>query len=109
VYKFFPTFAVLYFFIIYKVPLLKISLTPLCQLFYKWSVSLFVAGSVAVCSSQFFGDPISCETVICPLLATGGHTVAQIIKGGHPHLKIGYFISFYSPMFSKKLNFLHKI
>ena len=33
------------------------------KLFYKWSVSLFVAGSVAVCSSQFFGDPISCETV----------------------------------------------
>lgn len=32
------------------------------KLFYKWSVSLFVAGSVAVCSSQFFGDPISCET-----------------------------------------------
>eukprot|EP00092_Neocalanus_flemingeri_P020605 GFUD01022326.1.p1 GENE.GFUD01022326.1~~GFUD01022326.1.p1 ORF type:complete len:425 (-),score=107.53 GFUD01022326.1:32-1306(-) len=32
------------------------------QLFYKWSVSLFVASSVAVCSSQFFGDPIACET-----------------------------------------------
>ena len=34
------------------------------KLFYKWSVSLFIAGSVAVCSSQFFGDPIACETVI---------------------------------------------
>ena len=33
------------------------------KLFYKWSVSLFIAGSVAVCSSQFFGDPIACETV----------------------------------------------
>ena len=36
------------------------------KLFYKWSVSLFIAGSVVVVSSQFFGDPISCETVnIC--------------------------------------------
>ena len=34
------------------------------KLFYKWSVSLFIAGSVAVCSSQFFGDPVACETVI---------------------------------------------
>ena len=33
------------------------------KLFYKWSVSLFIAGSVAVCSGQFFGDPIACETV----------------------------------------------
>jgi len=32
------------------------------KLFYKWSVSLFIAGSVAVCSSQFFGDPVACET-----------------------------------------------
>jgi len=32
------------------------------KLFYKWSVSLFITGSVAVCSSQFFGDPIACET-----------------------------------------------
>jgi len=32
------------------------------KLFYKWSVSLFIAGSVVVVSSQFFGDPISCET-----------------------------------------------
>jgi len=31
------------------------------KLFYKWSVSLFIAGSVAVCSNQFFGDPIHCE------------------------------------------------
>ena len=34
------------------------------KLFYKWSVSLFIASSVAVSSSQFFGDPISCEMVI---------------------------------------------
>ena len=33
------------------------------KLFYKWSVSLFIAGSVAVCTNQFFGDPIACETV----------------------------------------------
>ena len=33
------------------------------KLFYKWSVSLFITGSVVVCSSQFFGDPIACETV----------------------------------------------
>ena len=33
------------------------------KLFYKWSVSLFIAGSVAVCSSQFFGEPIHCEIV----------------------------------------------
>jgi len=32
------------------------------KLFYKWSVSLFITGSVAVSSSQFFGDPIACET-----------------------------------------------
>ena len=32
------------------------------KLFYKWSVSLFIASSVTVCSSQFFGDPIACES-----------------------------------------------
>lgn len=32
------------------------------KLFYKWSVSIFITGSVAVSSSQFFGDPIACET-----------------------------------------------
>jgi len=32
------------------------------KLFYKWSVSLFITGSVATVSSQFFGDPIACET-----------------------------------------------
>jgi len=31
------------------------------KLFYKWSVSLFITGSVAVGSSQFFGDPLKCE------------------------------------------------
>ena len=33
------------------------------KLFYKWSVSLFITGSVAVGSSQFFGDPLKCEIV----------------------------------------------
>ena len=33
------------------------------KLFYKWSVSIFIAGSVAVVSNQFFGDPLACETV----------------------------------------------
>ena len=33
------------------------------KLFYKWSVGLFITGSVAAASNQFFGDPISCETV----------------------------------------------
>jgi len=32
------------------------------KLFYKWSVSLFITGSVATVSNQFFGDPIACET-----------------------------------------------
>jgi len=32
------------------------------KLFYKWSVTIFITGSVAVSSSQFFGDPIACET-----------------------------------------------
>ena len=33
------------------------------KLYYKWSVSFFIASSVAVVSNQFFGDPIACETV----------------------------------------------
>jgi len=32
------------------------------KLYYKWSVSFFIASSVAVVSNQFFGDPIACET-----------------------------------------------
>jgi len=32
------------------------------KLFYKWSVSFFISGSVLVQASQFFGDPIACET-----------------------------------------------
>jgi len=31
------------------------------KLFYKWTVSIFITGSVTVFSSQFFGDPIHCE------------------------------------------------
>ncbi len=33
------------------------------KLFYKWSVTLFIVSSVLVCTSQFFGEPIQCETV----------------------------------------------
>ena len=33
------------------------------RLFYKWSVTLFIVCSVLVCTSQFFGDPVQCETV----------------------------------------------
>ena len=33
------------------------------KLFYKWSVTLFIVSSVLVSTSQFFGEPIQCETV----------------------------------------------
>ena len=33
------------------------------KLFYKWSVTLFIVCSVLVCTSQFFGEPVQCETV----------------------------------------------
>ena len=33
------------------------------KLHYKWSVTLFVVCSVLVQTSQFFGDPVQCETV----------------------------------------------
>ena len=46
------------------------------KLFYKWSVSLFIAGSVVVVSSQFFGEPISCETV------SGGRGVVMVRADG---------------------------
>ena len=39
------------------------------KLFYKWSVSFFISGSVLVQASQFFGDPIACETVSLLLAA----------------------------------------
>ena len=39
------------------------------KLFYKWSVSFFISGSVLVQASQFFGDPIACETVSLQLAA----------------------------------------
>jgi len=32
------------------------------KLHYKWSVTLFVVCSVLVQTSQFFGDPVQCET-----------------------------------------------
>ena len=33
------------------------------KLFYKWTVTMFIVSSVLVSTSQFFGDPIQCETV----------------------------------------------
>ena len=33
------------------------------KLHYKWSVTLFIVCSVLVQTSQFFGDPVQCETV----------------------------------------------
>ena len=33
------------------------------KLFYKWSVSFYITSSVLVQASQFFGDPMACETV----------------------------------------------
>lgn len=32
------------------------------QLHYRWSVTLFIVSSVLVQTSQFFGDPVQCET-----------------------------------------------
>jgi len=32
------------------------------KLFYKWSVSFYITSSVLVQASQFFGDPMACET-----------------------------------------------
>ena len=33
------------------------------KLFYKWAVTLFIVCSGLVCTSQFFGEPVQCETV----------------------------------------------
>ncbi len=33
------------------------------KLHYKWSVTLFIVCSVLVQTSQFFGEPVQCETV----------------------------------------------
>ena len=33
------------------------------KLYYKWSVTLFIVSSVLLSTSQFFGEPIQCETV----------------------------------------------
>ena len=53
------------------------------KLFYKWSVSLFIAGSVVVVSSQFFGDPISCETVSADTASAGvGDVDADALVAG---------------------------
>ena len=53
------------------------------KLFYKWSVSLFIAGSVVVVSSQFFGDPISCETVSADTAGAGvGDVDADALVAG---------------------------
>lgn len=41
------------------------------QLHYRWSVTLFIVCSVLVQTSQFFGDPVQCETVsICQHYST---------------------------------------
>ena len=32
------------------------------QLHYRWTVTLFIVASVLVQTSQFFGDPVQCET-----------------------------------------------
>ena len=33
------------------------------KLFYKWSVSLYITGSVLVQANKFFGDALACEGV----------------------------------------------
>ena len=33
------------------------------KLHYKWTVTMFIISAVLVTTSQFFGEPISCETV----------------------------------------------
>ncbi len=38
------------------------------KLYYKWSVTLFIVSSVLVSTSQFFGEPIQCETVSTSLI-----------------------------------------
>ena len=45
------------------------------KLFYKWSVSFFITGSVATASNQFFGDPIACETVRNNYLSNMGRII----------------------------------
>ena len=35
----------------------------LLKLFYKWSVSLYITGSVLVQANKFFGDALACEGV----------------------------------------------
>ena len=48
------------------------------KLHYKWSVTLFIVCSVLVQTSQFFGDPVQCETV--RLVNKIDHNVSEIIK-----------------------------
>ena len=54
------------------------------KLHYKWSVTLFVVCSVLVQTSQFFGDPVQCETVsstwILGLLSLLHTTVFEITE-----------------------------
>ena len=33
------------------------------KLHYKWTVTMFIISAVLVTTSQFFGEPIQCETV----------------------------------------------
>ena len=48
------------------------------KLHYKWSVTLFIVCSVLVQTSQFFGDPVQCETV--RLVNKIDHNVSEIIE-----------------------------
>ena len=57
------------------------------KLFYKWSVSFFITGSVAAAATQFFGDPIACETVSGNLFTVCKYTSFGI-DNVHPYLTI---------------------
>ena len=53
------------------------------KLFYKWSVSFFISGSVLVQASQFFGDPIACETVSLLLAAIKYKIKSELLIFSH--------------------------
>ena len=53
------------------------------KLFYKWSVSFFISGSVLVQASQFFGDPIACETVSLLLAAIKHKIKSELLILSH--------------------------
>ena len=49
------------------------------KLFYKWSVSFYITSSVLVQASQFFGDPMACETVSTTFNVCGFERHSKII------------------------------